>query len=157
MRPSTSRNQANGSTFTSSHEVTKLRSTAAVLPPLSLPKKVQLLRPTAKLRNDLSVALLSIARSPLATPIGAGYPTEPLGNYHVLPTATWVDIPATDDLRHWGAQLTKRASLSGEPESSQTGACRTPFWASSPCNARGVREAISTNIGHFARVLAPRC
>jgi len=45
-------------------EETKLRSTAAVLPPLSLPKKVQLLRPSAKLRNDRSVALLSIDRSP---------------------------------------------------------------------------------------------
>src|SRR5256885_10799985 len=48
MRLSTSRNQANGSIRTSSQEETKLRSTAAVLPPLSLPKKVQLLRPTAK-------------------------------------------------------------------------------------------------------------
>ena len=64
MRPSTSRNQANGSILTSSQEETKLRSTAAVLPPLSLPKKVQLFRPTAKLRNDRSVALLSIDRSP---------------------------------------------------------------------------------------------
>ena len=60
MRPSTSRNQANGSIFASSQEVTKLRSTAAVLPPLSLPKNVQLLRPTAKPRSDLSVPLLSI-------------------------------------------------------------------------------------------------
>ena len=42
----------------------KLRSMAAVLPPLSLPKKVQLLRPPPKLRNDRSVALLSIDRSP---------------------------------------------------------------------------------------------
>jgi hypothetical protein len=64
IRPSTSLNQANGSAFTSSHEEMKLRRTAAVLPPLSLPKKVQLLRPTAKLRNDRSVALLSIDRSP---------------------------------------------------------------------------------------------
>lgn len=49
MRPSTSRNPANGSMLTSSQEETKLRSTAAILPPLSLPKKVQLLRPTGSL------------------------------------------------------------------------------------------------------------
>jgi hypothetical protein len=36
MRESTSRNQAKGSRFTSSQEVTKLRSTAAVLPPFAL-------------------------------------------------------------------------------------------------------------------------
>ena len=60
---STSRNQANGSTFASSQEVTKLRSTAAVRPPRSLPKNVQLFRPTAKHRNDRFVALLSIDRS----------------------------------------------------------------------------------------------
>src|SRR6266849_6429969 len=64
MRESTSRNQANGSIFTSSQEVTKLRSTAAVFPPLSLPKNVQLLRPTAMQRIARSVALLSMARSP---------------------------------------------------------------------------------------------
>ena len=55
IRESTSRNQANGSIFTSSQEVTKLRSTAAVLPPRSLPKKVQLARPTAKQRSARSV------------------------------------------------------------------------------------------------------
>ena len=55
MRESTSRNQANGSTFTSSQEVTKLRSAAAVLPPRSLPKKIQLARPTAKQRSARSV------------------------------------------------------------------------------------------------------
>ena len=41
---STSRNQANGSTFTSSQDATKLLKTAIVLPPRSLPRKVQLLR-----------------------------------------------------------------------------------------------------------------
>jgi hypothetical protein len=66
MRESTLLNQANGSTFTNSQEVTKLRNTAAVLPPRSLPKNVQLFRPTAKHRNDRSVALLSIERSGLA-------------------------------------------------------------------------------------------
>jgi hypothetical protein len=50
-RASTSANQANGSTFTSSQEVTKLRSTAAVRPPRSLPKKVQLLRLCARVHN----------------------------------------------------------------------------------------------------------
>ena len=45
---STSWNQANGSTPHRLQEATKLRSTAAVLPPLSLPKNVQLPRPLAK-------------------------------------------------------------------------------------------------------------
>ncbi|HUE02923.1 MAG TPA: hypothetical protein VMR62_25370 [Bryobacteraceae bacterium] len=57
IRDSTSLNQANGSTPTRWQEATKLRKTAAVLPPWSLPKKVQLRRPTATLRIDLSVAL----------------------------------------------------------------------------------------------------
>src|SRR5215470_7905678 len=35
----------------------------------------------------------------------AGYPTEPLGSYHVLPTTTWMDPPSTGDLRRWGALL----------------------------------------------------
>ena len=60
IRESISWNQANGSTFTSSQEATKLRSTAAVLPPRSLPKNVQLLRPTAQPRKERSVWLLSI-------------------------------------------------------------------------------------------------
>ena len=55
IRESTSRNQANGSTFTNSQDVTKLRNTAAVLPPRSAPKKLQLARPTAKQRNVRSV------------------------------------------------------------------------------------------------------
>jgi hypothetical protein len=45
MRLSTSRNQTNGSTLTSLQAVMKLRSTAAVGPPLSLPTKTQLFRP----------------------------------------------------------------------------------------------------------------
>jgi len=79
MRESTSLNQANGSTPARWQEATKLRNTAAVLPPWSLPKKVQLRRPTATPRMDRSVALcrlpdyaapaafvalLSISRSP---------------------------------------------------------------------------------------------
>src|SRR5579871_1134360 len=63
IRDNTSLNQANGSTFTSSQEATKLLSTAAVLPPRSLPRNVQLLRPTAQPRRDRSVWLLSIDRS----------------------------------------------------------------------------------------------
>jgi hypothetical protein len=55
MRDSTSVNQPNGSTFTNSQEVTKQRNTAAVLPLRSLPKKVQLARPTAKQRSARSV------------------------------------------------------------------------------------------------------
>src|ERR1044071_3826785 len=43
----TSRNQANGSTRLRLQEAMKLRSTAAVFPPLSLPKNVQLPRPIA--------------------------------------------------------------------------------------------------------------
>ena len=65
IRESTSWNQANGSTFTSSQEATKLRSTAAVLPPRSLPKNVQLLRPTAQPRKECSVWLLSNRDQPL--------------------------------------------------------------------------------------------
>ncbi len=64
MRESTSLNQANGSTPARWQEATKLRNTAAVFPPRSLPKKVQLRRPTAIPRMDRSVALLSISRSP---------------------------------------------------------------------------------------------
>ena len=47
MRESTSWNQANGSTPHRLQDATKLRSMAAVLPPLSLPKNVQLPRPSA--------------------------------------------------------------------------------------------------------------
>jgi len=64
MRESASLNQANGSTPARWQEAMKLRNTAAVLPPWSLPKKVQLLRPTAIARMDRSVALLSISRLP---------------------------------------------------------------------------------------------
>src|SRR5271165_4149819 len=64
MRESTSRNQANGSTLDRLQEAMKLRSTAAVLPPPSLPKNVQLPRPMAMSRLARSVAPLSISRSP---------------------------------------------------------------------------------------------
>jgi len=40
------------------------RSTAAVVPPWSLPKNIRLFRPTATPRIARSVALLSISRSP---------------------------------------------------------------------------------------------
>jgi len=51
MRASTLWNQANGSVFRSSQEEMKLRSTAAVFPPLSLAKKVQLLRLCTRAHN----------------------------------------------------------------------------------------------------------
>lgn len=51
IRESTSRNQANGSTPHRLQEPMKLRNTAAVLPPPSLPKKVQLLRLCARVHN----------------------------------------------------------------------------------------------------------
>ena len=56
MRESTSENHANGSTLHRLQEAMKLRSTAAVLPPLSLPKNVQLPRPSAMSRFARSVA-----------------------------------------------------------------------------------------------------
>jgi len=46
IRDSTSRNQANGSTAFRLHIAMKLSNTAALLPALSLPKKVQFSRPT---------------------------------------------------------------------------------------------------------------
>lgn len=64
MRESTSRNQANGSTRLCLQQAMKLINTAAVLPPESLPKNVQLPRPIAMSRLALSVAPLSISRSP---------------------------------------------------------------------------------------------
>jgi hypothetical protein len=57
MRDRTSLNQAKGSTPARWQEATKLRSTAAVLPPPSLPKNSQLFRPTATPRMARSVAL----------------------------------------------------------------------------------------------------
>src|ERR1019366_5254535 len=60
MRESTSWNHANGSTPHRLQEAMKLRSTAAVLPPLSLPKNVQLPRPSTISRLARSVAPLSI-------------------------------------------------------------------------------------------------
>src|SRR5436305_3608823 len=80
MRESTSRNQANGSTPQRLQEAMKLRSTAAVLPPPSLPKNVQLPRPSAISRLapfrgavvDLQLAILQKLRQrlPLIQRIG---------------------------------------------------------------------------------------
>jgi signal transduction histidine kinase len=56
MRERMSLNQAKGSTPTRWQEAVKLRRTAAVVPPWSLPKNIQLLRPTATLRMSRSVA-----------------------------------------------------------------------------------------------------
>ena len=55
-RDSTSRNQANGSTPHPLQEAMKLRNTAAVLPPPSLPKNIQLPRSRAMSRLARSVA-----------------------------------------------------------------------------------------------------
>ena len=52
------RNQVNGSTFANSHEATKLRNRAAVLPPPSLPREVRLARPTAKQRCPFGVMVI---------------------------------------------------------------------------------------------------
>ena len=57
MRESTSLCHRNGSTPALWHDATKLLNTAAVRPPSSLPKKTQLLRPTATPRIARSVAL----------------------------------------------------------------------------------------------------
>ena len=64
VRESTLRNQANGSTPHRLPEAKKLCNTAAVLLPPSLPKKVQLPRPSAMSRLARSVAPLSISNSP---------------------------------------------------------------------------------------------
>jgi hypothetical protein len=53
MRVSTSQNQANGSTRFRLQEAMKLRSTAAVLPPLSLPKKEE--GPVAAADGDVPI------------------------------------------------------------------------------------------------------
>ncbi len=62
MCASTSWNQAKGSILFSSHELTKLRRIAIVFPPRSLPRKVQLRRPTAMPRRERSVRLRVAAR-----------------------------------------------------------------------------------------------
>ena len=56
MRESTSWNQANGSTPLRLQEAMKLGNIAAVLPPVSLPKNVQLPRPSTISRLARSVA-----------------------------------------------------------------------------------------------------
>jgi hypothetical protein len=68
MRESTSWNHANGSTPHRLQDAMKLRSTAAVLPPLSLPKKVQFPRPSAMSRLARSVAPSSVFHTTLSLP-----------------------------------------------------------------------------------------
>jgi len=65
MRSRISRNQANGSIFASSHDVTKLRRTAAVFPPLSLPKNVQLFRLCSSEHKRNYVQATNMCSSPL--------------------------------------------------------------------------------------------
>ena len=67
MRESTSWNHANGSTPHRLQEAMKLRSTAAVLPPLSLPKNVQLPRLRAREHNRGYVRAMIMCSSPLPT------------------------------------------------------------------------------------------
>src|SRR5262252_8117890 len=62
MRERTSWSQRNGSSPTRWQVATKLRSTAAVLPPWSLPKKTQLFRPTAKSIRRPERGILCVAR-----------------------------------------------------------------------------------------------
>jgi hypothetical protein len=74
MRLSISLNQANGSIFTSSQEVTKLRRTAAVLPPFSLPKKVD---------RQIAVAAIARERRPVVQRAGNGLARLALGQHAV--------------------------------------------------------------------------
>ena len=60
MRESASWNQANGSTPLRLQEAMKLRNIGAVLPPVSLPKNVQLPRPSAISRLARSVAPVNL-------------------------------------------------------------------------------------------------
>jgi len=71
MRVSTSWNQVNGSTLANSHDATKLRATAIVLPPrVTMPTNVQLCRPIAMPRRlalgvvivDGQIAVFQVAR-----------------------------------------------------------------------------------------------
>jgi len=68
MRDSTSLNQAKGSTPTRWQEAVKLRKTADVLPPPSLPKNSQLLRLCARAhkRNYVRAAIMCSAPLPTA-------------------------------------------------------------------------------------------
>jgi hypothetical protein len=83
-----------------SHGLPRLTGGSASTTSLSRPAQASLaLRPARSLARP-NGGLLSRGSSP------TGYPTKPLGSYHVLPTTTWVDPPSTDDLRRWGALLT---------------------------------------------------
>src|SRR5215475_9389592 len=91
IRESTSRNQANGSMPHRLQEAMKLRNTAAVLPPPSLPKKVQLPRPSA-----ISGLARSVAR--------CRFPTRRLRESALAPPT---------DLAH--SALQRRTDSSAEP------------------------------------------
>jgi len=79
-------NQANGSIPARWQEATKLRNTAAVLPPWSLPKKIQLRRPTAIPRIERSVVVdlqvpivtVTIQRRPILQRVTHGAPRRTL-------------------------------------------------------------------------------
>jgi hypothetical protein len=88
-----------------SHGLPRLTGGSASTTSLSRPAQASLaLRPARSLARP-NGGLLSRGSSP------TGYPTKPLGSYHVLPTTTWVDPPSTDDLRRWGALLTDGSRL----------------------------------------------
>ena len=55
----------------------------------------------------------------------------------------------------WYAQSTKRALLTGEPESSERTALGTPFQAHRAGNAEPLERTVLANIGHFGRVRVP--
>ena len=75
MRASTSWNQANGSTPHRLQVAMKVRSTAAVLPPLSLPKNVQL--PAAN-RHHASILPMS-GRKLMSTTVGTPFTVDVCG------------------------------------------------------------------------------
>jgi hypothetical protein len=91
-----------------SHGLPRLTGGSASTTSLSRPAQASLaLRPARSLARP-NGGLLSRGSSP------TGYPTKPLGSYHVLPTTTWVDPPSTDDLRRWGALSRNFHSLTRE-------------------------------------------
>lgn len=112
IRDRTSLTHKKGSIAARWQDATKLRSTAAVLPPSSLPKKTQLLRPTATPRIARSVALCRLqdyavcsgAKKPLIAfarwtwttifPLTGGRPkvrVDAMGNiYATGPGGVWV-------------------------------------------------------------------
>ena len=158
MRERTSVSQAKGSTLARWQEATKLRNPAAVLPPWSLPKNIQLFRPTATLRMARSVALLSISRSPSSqssgsTPSsssGCSVPPAPPGSSAVLLPGSPVSRPVTDpgwDGIGAGAAAADPpppvAALASLPDTTEQSATRLV-----PCEADPTPTPCENNAGH---------